>query len=170
MIWKTLFDKYTWVLIFSVGHDSYTRFWNLQSGELLSSLPPPEAPEMGSLPCVAYSENWAGQSQNAGLLLSQGNSLYFYSSLFDETVSWSRLMYIVFAKICILQYCTCSAMILEMQVLQTKASSCSLMLCFMFSLVVGTLAWKGFVCVVDLISYDDYFYVPGGDIQVKQII
>lgn len=64
----------------SVGSDSYTRIWDLKTGELMKVLPPPLPATKENIPSVCFVDLY-GESRNnyPGLLLGMSDELHFYS-------------------------------------------------------------------------------------------
>ncbi|XP_060070590.1 DDB1- and CUL4-associated factor 4-like [Ylistrum balloti] len=75
--------------VYGADSDGYIRFWCLKTGALMRTIPPPSALAQDFIPTVAYSERWAGEEGNAGLLMGLGDRFYLYPSMdaIDDTHS-----------------------------------------------------------------------------------
>ncbi|XP_033735495.1 DDB1- and CUL4-associated factor 4-like [Pecten maximus] len=67
--------------VYGADSDGYIHFWCLQTGALLRTIPPPSSLAQDFIPTVAYSERWAGEEGNAGLLMGLGDKFYLYPSM-----------------------------------------------------------------------------------------
>ncbi|WAR18816.1 DCAF4-like protein [Mya arenaria] len=68
-------------IVYAVGEDGYTRFWDFREGRLLYTLPPPGPVTRETMPCVQLSTHWANQPGNCGLIMARENKLHYYGRL-----------------------------------------------------------------------------------------
>ncbi|XP_052272376.1 DDB1- and CUL4-associated factor 4-like isoform X2 [Dreissena polymorpha] len=71
----------TETIVYGVGEDGYTRFWQCRDGKQLLTLPPPSQVSRETIPCVQLSTRWGGQDGNSGLVMGLNNRLHYYGSL-----------------------------------------------------------------------------------------
>ncbi|KAK0056948.1 DDB1- and CUL4-associated factor 4-like isoform X1 [Biomphalaria pfeifferi] len=69
----------TETLLCSSGSDSYTKLWDIKSGELLRSFPPPYPASFDSFPVSIYSQHWGKVPGNAGLIVALKNKFVTYT-------------------------------------------------------------------------------------------
>ncbi|GFO30181.1 Ddb1- and cul4-associated factor 4-like [Plakobranchus ocellatus] len=60
------------------GSDSYTKLWDVRSGNLLQSIPPPCPASQDSFPVAMYAQRWGNSDGNSGLLMGVRNRLKIY--------------------------------------------------------------------------------------------
>lgn len=68
-------------IVYTVGEDGYTRFWSLDQGTQLYTIPPPCSVSRETIPCVQLSSRWGNRDGNMGLVMGLKNKLYFYGTL-----------------------------------------------------------------------------------------
>ncbi|XP_053377259.1 DDB1- and CUL4-associated factor 4-like protein 1 [Mercenaria mercenaria] len=68
-------------IVYTVGEDGYTRFWSLDQGKQLYTIPPPCSVSRETIPCVQLSSRWGNRDGNMGLIMGLKNKLYFYGTL-----------------------------------------------------------------------------------------
>lgn len=68
-------------IVYTVGEDGYTRFWSLDEGKQLYTIPPPCSVSRETIPCVKLSSRWGNRDGNTGLIMGLKNKLYFYGTL-----------------------------------------------------------------------------------------
>lgn len=75
--------------VYGTDSDGYVRFWCLRTGSLVRTIPPPSSLAQDFIPTVAYSDRWAGEEGNAGLVIGLGDKFYLYPSM-DADISTSQ--------------------------------------------------------------------------------
>ncbi|OWF53395.1 DDB1- and CUL4-associated factor 4-like [Mizuhopecten yessoensis] len=76
-------------IVYGADSEGYTRFWCLQTGALLRTIPPPSSLAQDFIPSVAYSDRWSGEEGNAGLLMGLGDKFYLYPSMSTDDITES---------------------------------------------------------------------------------
>ncbi|KAH9519523.1 hypothetical protein Btru_002923 [Bulinus truncatus] len=74
----------TETLLTSSGSDSYSKIWDIKSGELLKSLPPPYPVSIDSFPVSIYSQHWGKVPGNAGVIVATKDKFITYTSHFSR--------------------------------------------------------------------------------------
>ncbi|GAB1609630.1 DDB1- and CUL4-associated factor 4-like [Argonauta hians] len=66
-------------ILYAVGADRYSRFWDLKTGMLLREIPPPYEFSSRHIPVIHYSDHWAGFYGNSAMLMAIKDEFHLYA-------------------------------------------------------------------------------------------
>ncbi|XP_014779472.1 DDB1- and CUL4-associated factor 4 [Octopus bimaculoides] len=70
--------------LYAVGQDCYSRFWDMKTGILLKSIPPPHPCSLDFIPAIHYSDHWAGLHGNSAMLMAIKDEFHLYACDISE--------------------------------------------------------------------------------------
>lgn len=66
-------------IFLTAGQDCYSRIWDLSTGDLLRTIPPPYPVDVHTIPTLYFSNQVGNRSNRPGLIMGMLDEIHFYS-------------------------------------------------------------------------------------------